>query len=82
VIECVPTASELVVRVAEPLLIGPVPSIVAPSWNVTIPVAPDVIVAVKITLVPNVDGFSEETRATVLDALVTSWDTGVEVELL
>jgi len=72
----------VVVRVAIPLLIGPVPSVVAPSLKVTVPVAPDVTVAVKITLAPNVDGFSEETRATVLEALLTSWDTGAESELL
>ena len=81
-IECVPPVSELVTRVAMPLLIPPVPITVVPSWNVTVPVAPDVIVAVKITLAPKVDGFSEEARVTVLDTLLTSWDTCVEVELL
>jgi hypothetical protein len=79
VIECVPTASELIASVAIPLLIVPVPSVVAPSWNVTVPVAPDVTVAVRVTLAPNVDGLSEEARATVLDARFTTWDTGVEL---
>ncbi len=54
-----------------PLLIVPVPSVVAPSRNVTVPVAPDVTVAVKVTLAPKVEGFSEEARATVLVAMFT-----------
>ena len=45
---------------------------------VTVPVAPDVTVAVRVTLAPKVDGFSEEARVTVLDAKFTTWDTGVE----
>ena len=77
-----PTVSELVVRVTIPLLAVPVPRVVPPSWNVTFPVAPDVTVAVRITLAPKIEGFSEEARATVLDALVTSCETGAEVELL
>ncbi len=55
-----------------PLLIVPVPMDVAPSWKVTVPVAPDVTVAVKVTLAPKVDGFSEEARVTVLVALFTT----------
>ena len=83
VIECVPTASELVVRVATPLLIVPVPRDVVPSWKVTGPVAPGVTVAVRVTLAPNVDGFSEETRVTVLDAkFATPQGTAVDTAAL
>jgi len=78
----VPPASELVVRVAIPPLMVPRPRDVAPSWKVTVPVAPVGTVAVKVTLTPTVDGFSEETRRTVLDALLTSWGTGAESEAL
>ena len=78
VIEWVPAASELVVRVETPLPIVSVPREVVPSWKVTVPVAPDVTVAVSVTLAPKVEGFSEEARATVLDAKFTTWDTGVE----
>jgi hypothetical protein len=78
----VPTASELVVSVAIPPLILPVPRTVAPSWKVTAPVVPAGSVAVTVTFAPKVDGFSEEARATVLEALLTSWDIGVESERL
>ncbi len=43
--------------------------------KVTVPVAPDVTVAVRVTLAPKVEGFGEEARATVLVALFTTWDT-------
>jgi hypothetical protein len=82
VIECVPTPSELVARVATPLLIVPVPRDVVPSWKVTVPVAPDGRVAVKVTLAPNVDGFGEERRVTVGVAKLTTWDSAVETEVL
>ena len=56
-----------VVTVAMPLLLsGPVPNVVEPSLNVTVPVgvpAPGettVTVAVKVTPWPNVDGFGDE----------------------
>jgi hypothetical protein len=57
VIECVPTVSNDVAKVATPLLFNvPVPSVVAPSWKVTLPVGVpevlDVIVAVKVTGAP------------------------------
>ena len=56
VIECVATASALVVNVAAPPDSVPVPSSVAPSWNVTVPVGvpppagEEATVAVKVTL--------------------------------
>lgn len=56
-IECVPTVSVDVVNVATPVLFNaPVPSVVVPSRNVTIPVGMpevlDVIVAVNVTGAP------------------------------
>jgi hypothetical protein len=78
VIECVPAVSELVASVATPPLIVPVPRDVAPSSKVTVPVAPDGTVAVRVTPVPKVDGFGEDARATVLDALFTTWDSTVD----
>ena len=74
-----PTASELIVRLAIPLPTVPVPSVVAPSRNVTVPVAPDVTVAVKVTLAPKVDEGSDEARATVLVATLTVWVSAVEL---
>jgi hypothetical protein len=58
VIECIPTASELVAYVATPDPFSvPVPSVIVPSRNVTVPVGtavPDagVTVAVNVILVP------------------------------
>ncbi len=48
-------------NVALPLLSVPVPSVVLPSLNVTVPVAADgVTVAVNVTEVPYVEGFGGE----------------------
>jgi len=53
VIECDPAASVEVLYVACPLLIAPVPSVVVPSLNVTVPVAAEIeSVAVKVTELP------------------------------
>ena len=50
---CDPTASVEVLRLVLPLARVPVPSVVLPSLNVTIPVAVDgVRVAVKVTNAP------------------------------
>ena len=46
-------------------LIAEVPSVVTPSLNVTVPVAPLVTVAVSVMLPPYVDGFAEEAREVV-----------------
>ena len=81
-IEWVPTESVLTVRVATPLLMVPVPIDVAPSSKVTVPVAPAVTVAVKVTLAPKVDGLGEDARVTVGVALFTTWETAVETALL
>jgi hypothetical protein len=66
-----------VVKVADPLLKVPVPNVVVPSLNVTVPVglpapgATAVTLAVKITDWPAVDGFKELTTTVVLTALFT-----------
>jgi len=50
----------------------PVPRVVVPSRNVTVPVAVEgVIVAVNFTEEPNVEGLAEEARVTVEFALFT-----------
>ena len=52
-IECDPPASVEMLNVAFPLLIVPVPSVVLPSLNVTVPVAADgVTVPVNFTELP------------------------------
>jgi hypothetical protein len=50
VIECEPTVSVDLLRVAFPLVSAPVPKVVVPSLNVTVPVAAEgVTVAVNVT---------------------------------
>ena len=57
---------------ALPLLIVPVPSVVLPSVNVTVPVAVvGVTVAVNVTEAPYADGFADEPSATVVFVLFT-----------
>jgi hypothetical protein len=66
-----------------PLLIVPVPSVVVPSLNVTVPVA--VVgdkVAVNVTDVPNPDGFADEASVVVVVALLTVCVNVDEVLLL
>jgi len=78
---CVPTVSELEAQVAVRTLPLPVretaeqpESELAPSLKLTLPVgALPVTVAVKVTLVPAVDGVSEVPNPTVLVALLTVW---------
>src|ERR1700680_1406988 len=76
-------AREEVVNVALPLLSVPVPSTVALSLNVTVPVGvPEVAgftVAVKVTAWPNADGFTEETTEVVEVACFTPCDRAGEV---
>jgi len=73
--ECVPTAREAVVSVAMPEESSvPVPRLLAPSRNVTVPVgmpAGELTVAVKVTGWPKTLGFAEEIYATVVEALFT-----------
>jgi hypothetical protein len=71
-----PWARALVLNVAAPLLIVPVPSVVLPSRNVTVPVGvvlPLVLLtaAVNVTLCPNTEGFTELLTVVLVLALVT-----------
>jgi hypothetical protein len=69
--------------VAFPLLIVPVPRVVLPSLNVTVPVAVDgVTVAVKVTEEAYVDGFADEASAIVVLTLLTVCVSTDEVLLL
>ena len=79
-IECVAADSADVENVACPELRLPVPSVAAPSLNVTVPVATEgVTVAVKVTDWLSVDGFSEEVNEVELAACVTIWETTADV---
>ena len=60
-IEWEPTASAAVAKVATPPLNVPVPSVVAPSRKVTVPVAEeDDTVAVNVMLCPTVAGLTDD----------------------
>src|SRR5204863_3978257 len=72
---CVPTVSVEVVNVATPLAFKATgtPRFPAPSLNCTVPVgvpAKEVTVAVKVTLWPKSDGFTEEATAVFVAALL------------
>ena len=77
VIECAPWVSADVEIVALPLASVAVPTVVAPFFNVTVPVgvplpgAAVTTVIVKVTDLPSVDGFSEEVSFVELAALLT-----------
>ena len=85
VMEWVATDSDEVASVATPPESVLVASAVPPSKKVTVPVGvptPDVVVAVKVTEVPNVDGFNDEPNAIVTFALFTTCDIAAEVDAL
>ena len=83
-----PTASDEVASVALPELKLAVPSVAAPSRNVTVPVgvpvagATALTVAVKVTNWPKRDGFNDEVTVVELKALATVWVMAEEVLLL
>lgn len=83
VIECEPAARVDVVNVALPLLSVTVASDVVPSLNVTVPVGVPLVdgfaVAVKVTALPCVAGFSDEITAVVVAALLTTKFRAAEV---
>jgi hypothetical protein len=82
-IECAPTASVEVLKIACPLLSVPVPSVALPSLNVTVPVATEGdTVAVNVTKEPNADGFADEARVVVVFALLTVCVNADEVPVL
>jgi hypothetical protein len=61
-----------VLNLAVPLDKAPVPRVVVPSMNVTVPVAPaTVTVAVKVTELPYADGLKDDTTPVVVDAVFT-----------
>ena len=67
-------------NVALPALSVPVPRVVAPSLNVTVPVAVlGVTVAVNVTDCPNVEGLVPDVTAVVLAATPTVCVSGVDV---
>ena len=87
VIACVPVVSDDVENVATPLTSGTEPSVVVPSMKVTEPVGvgPPVdggaglMVAVKVTAWPMLEGFAEEVRVVVVLACWTVCVIAVEV---
>ena len=85
VIECVPSASDAIANVAFLLASVPVPSTVAPSINVTVPVgvpAPGATaakVAVNVTVAPEVDGFGEAVIVVFVLALSTTTESTLDV---
>jgi hypothetical protein len=83
VIECDPTPNVDVTNVALPLAIVTVPRVVVPSLNVTVPVAVEgETVAVKVTDEPNVEGFADEAKVTVVFALFSVWVRAEDVLVL
>jgi hypothetical protein len=73
----VPIGSVEVVYSAPPEIRVNVVRMLVPSTNSTFPVgvpAEDVTVAVKLTVFPDTDGFTEETSVTTGVALFTTWD--------
>ena len=71
-IEWKPSANVEIEKVATPLESGTVPSIVAPSLNVTLPVgvpSVDVTVAVNVTVLATAPGFAELVSTIVLPPL-------------
>lgn len=67
-----------VLNVAEPALSAPLPSVVAPSLNVTVPVgvpapgATALTVAVNVTVCPKTDGFTEDIAVVVVASALTT----------
>jgi hypothetical protein len=82
VIACDATLSVVVEQPALPPLKATAEhNVVAPSLNVTLPLGDwPVTVAVNVTFWPNVEGFTEETKAVLLVALLTTCVTVFEVE--
>jgi hypothetical protein len=80
VIECAPAESAEVEKEAEPLLSVPVPRIVVPSRNCTVPVAAaGLTVAVNVTLPPEMEGLRDEATAVVVAVLLTICEIAAEV---
>jgi hypothetical protein len=83
VIEWLATERLEVEKVATPPLSVPVPKVVAPSRNVTVPVAVEGdTVAVKVTDWPDVEGLRLEATPVVVFVLLTVCVRGAEVLVL
>src|SRR5439155_15144333 len=81
----VPVANDEVLNEALPPLSVPVPSVVVPSENVTVPVGvPELAltVAVKVTDCPKTDGFAFEARAVVVERVQVNVKLTLEELLL
>jgi hypothetical protein len=82
---CADTESADVAKVVEPPLKVPVPIVLTPSLNVTVPEGvPDpgatgLTVAVKVTVWPDTEGLADELSAVVLLSTVTVWVNGEPV---
>src|ERR1700722_1148738 len=80
---CVATDKAVVEKAAVPLLSETVPSLVVPLKKLTlpagVPVVEDFTVAVNVTFAPEVEGFSEDTIAVEVPALLTTCTTAGEV---
>ena len=77
---CDPIDSDDVLSVATPDDTVPVPSDVAPSLKLTVPVAAvKLTVAVNVTLFPNCDGLGDDVNVVVVVAGLTTCDTVFEV---
>jgi hypothetical protein len=72
-----------VVKLAAPPLSAMVPKVALPSLNVTLPVGvPDVVevtVAAKVTACPIIEGFCDEPKDKIVEALLTTWLRGGDV---
>jgi hypothetical protein len=80
VIGWIPTESDDVESVAAPPLSVPVPRVVEPSLNVTVPeAASGVTVAVKVTDPPTGLGFFDELTLVVVAFVFTTWLTAADV---
>ena len=74
-----------VLKVATPLLLSvPVPRVVVPSLNVTVPVGvplDEVTVAVNVTDWPNVEGLADDVSAVLVLTSLTTCETVADVLL-
>jgi hypothetical protein len=83
VIECAPTESDEVVKVAAPLEIVPDPSVVPPSLEVTEPDGDALVtVATRVTLAPNVEVTGDKDNVVVELAWLTVWVVDPELPAL
>ena len=68
-----PAGKLVEVTVATPFVTVPVPRVTPPLVNVTVPVTVEGKVSVKVTELPETDGFNEDVSVEVTVALLTTW---------